>query len=119
MMIVRFNVFVQKTELPFTSYLCITKAIAFPTAKRKEGNTRSVGVNPWTGRARLGRYSGAEGQTAPKFYGSDLAGRQNRWRAVLDSQEWQSGHRHGAVHSLGADGRRGWQVLLFVRSLGK
>jgi hypothetical protein len=32
--------------LPIPAILGMVKAMALPTAKRKEGNTRSVGVNP-------------------------------------------------------------------------
>jgi purine nucleoside permease len=39
----------KKNAVPFSSNLGITKAIALPTAKRKKGNTKSVGVHPCQG----------------------------------------------------------------------
>jgi len=45
-MAVRLRIFKTTVEAGKLSYLVIAKAIALPTAKRKLGNTRSVGVNP-------------------------------------------------------------------------
>jgi len=45
----RFSTFLQKIVGPACSNLGIIKAMALPTAKRKKGNTRSVGVNPCQG----------------------------------------------------------------------
>ena len=36
----------KKAPLPSARYFSIEKLIALPTAKRKDGNTRSVGVKP-------------------------------------------------------------------------
>jgi len=41
--------FLQKTDGPAAVSLGMTKAKAFPTANRKNGNTRSVGVSPCQG----------------------------------------------------------------------
>src|SRR5690242_2538824 len=46
MMTVRFKIFPTTSAFPKPAHFCITKLIAFPTAKRKEGKTRSVGVKP-------------------------------------------------------------------------
>jgi len=43
---VRRNILVSKCLSPISLYLSIEKLMAFPTANKKEGKTRSVGVNP-------------------------------------------------------------------------
>src|SRR5438105_6873997 len=43
---VRFNIFATTAGVLIASHLRITKLRALPTANIKEGNTRSVGVNP-------------------------------------------------------------------------
>ena len=43
---VRLNILSRKAEFVMAASLSAEKLMAFPTAKRKEGNTRSVGVNP-------------------------------------------------------------------------
>ncbi len=43
---VRLITFCQKTLSPAASNLGITKAMALPTANKKNGNTKSVGVQP-------------------------------------------------------------------------
>src|SRR5438046_2563388 len=43
---VRFSTFFKKEGVPSARYLSSEKLMALPTAKRKEGNTRSVGVKP-------------------------------------------------------------------------
>jgi hypothetical protein len=43
---VRFKIFQTTVDCGIVSHLAITKLRALPTAKRNEGNTRSVGVNP-------------------------------------------------------------------------
>ncbi len=42
-------IFLQNTASPAASSLGITNDIALPTANKKKGNTRSVGVNPCQG----------------------------------------------------------------------
>ena len=42
----RFSIFQITSEAGLFSHFNITKLMALPTAKRKEGKTRSVGVNP-------------------------------------------------------------------------
>jgi hypothetical protein len=49
MRMVLLTTFLKKNAVPFSSNLGITKAIALPTAKRKKGNTKSVGVHPCQG----------------------------------------------------------------------
>jgi hypothetical protein len=44
---VRFKILPTTQLLALPAHLGITKLMAFPTAKRKEGNTKSVGVNPF------------------------------------------------------------------------
>ncbi len=46
MMAVLRNIFPSTSAWLKVFHLDIAKLIAFPTAKRKDGNTRSVGVNP-------------------------------------------------------------------------
>ena len=46
--------FLQKTASPAASSRGITKAMALPTANRKKGNTRSVGVKPCQGACSRG-----------------------------------------------------------------
>ena len=55
MMTVRLMVLRQNTELGCASYLYITNASAFPTANKKEGKTRSVGVKPCQLACKQGR----------------------------------------------------------------
>src|SRR5690606_16374281 len=43
---VLFIIFRKTSERDLSAHLVLTKAKAFPTAKRKEGKTKSVGVNP-------------------------------------------------------------------------
>lgn len=43
---VRVIIFFRKAFVPAASNFGITKAIALPTANRKKGKTRSVGVHP-------------------------------------------------------------------------
>lgn len=43
---VRFITLPKKAPSPRARYFSIEKLIALPTAKRKDGNTRSVGVKP-------------------------------------------------------------------------
>jgi len=50
------NTFFRKTGLPAASSLGITNAMALPTAKRKKGKTRSVGVQPCQGACSKGVY---------------------------------------------------------------
>src|SRR5690606_34909747 len=52
----RRRVFFQKAVLPRAAYFSITNAMALPTAKRKEGKTRSVGVKPCHGACANGAY---------------------------------------------------------------
>lgn len=54
MRIVLLKIFFIKVEVPAASNRGITKAIALPTAKRKKGNTRSVGVHPCQGACSSG-----------------------------------------------------------------
>ena len=49
----------------------------------------------------------SEGAPAEKFYGQGLANRSNRRGTVLDFEERQQGHGHGAFYSARADGGRG------------
>src|SRR5690606_13617524 len=49
MRIVLFITFLKNALLPLSCRRGITNAMAFPTAKRKNGNTRSVGVHPCQG----------------------------------------------------------------------
>ena len=51
---VLFNTFFQNKASPPASSFGITKAIALPTANKKNGNTRSVGVNPCQGACSSG-----------------------------------------------------------------
>jgi hypothetical protein len=46
---VRLVIFFQKAALLPASNFGITKAIALPTANKKKGNTKSVGVTPCQG----------------------------------------------------------------------
>src|SRR5690606_7399465 len=46
---VRFTTFFQKVVSPASCNRGMTNAMAFPTAKRKKGKTRSVGVQPCQG----------------------------------------------------------------------
>jgi len=43
---VRFSILSKNVPLPISLHLFIEKLIAFPTANKNDGNTRSVGVNP-------------------------------------------------------------------------
>ena len=46
MIAVRLKIFRKTSDWLKEFHFAITKLIAFPTANKKEGNTRSVGVNP-------------------------------------------------------------------------
>ena len=48
------NIFFKKTFVPAASNRGITKDMALPTAKRKKGNTISVGVQPCHGACSSG-----------------------------------------------------------------
>jgi hypothetical protein len=50
----RLITFFQKTDSPAASSLGKTKAMALPTANKKNGNTRSVGVTPCQGACSSG-----------------------------------------------------------------
>lgn len=56
MSILLLNTFLRNTEVPAACSLGITKAMALPTANRKKGNTRSVGVHPCQGACASGAY---------------------------------------------------------------
>lgn len=47
MIIVRLNIFSKTSFLESFCHLGVTKLKALPTANKKDGNTRSVGVNPF------------------------------------------------------------------------
>jgi hypothetical protein len=55
---VRFRIFISTDEWPSPAHLGMVKAMALPTAKRKEGKTRSVGVNPSQAACRSGANAG-------------------------------------------------------------
>src|SRR5450432_3100092 len=56
MMAVLLKIFPSTSAWLNVFHLAITKLIAFPTAKRNEGNTRSVGVNPCQRACSRGEY---------------------------------------------------------------
>ena len=53
---VRLKIFPSTSAWLNVFHFFVTKLIAFPTAKRKEGNTRSVGVNPFQLACSSGEY---------------------------------------------------------------
>jgi len=55
-MAVLLNIFPKTSAWLKVFHFAITKLMAFPTAKRKDGNTRSVGVNPCQCACSSGEY---------------------------------------------------------------
>src|SRR5690606_39674469 len=53
----RLKIFFITSPEPRASYFDMENASALPTAKRKKGNTRSVGVQPFQGECSSGGYT--------------------------------------------------------------